>query len=305
MRRVRFAAMGTEILLRMPDRAPIELEEAVQELFERREATLSRFRPESELSRLNAAAGRPVPVGPLLRASIASALAAARATGGVFDPCLGGHMVALGYDRPFAELPAVQPAAAALHATGGAWRDVELDVARSRVRIPRGAALDLGGIAKGATADAAAALLRGAGLPWALVSAGGDLAIHGRPPGSEGWSLAIALPEGEERITLRHGALATSGVSRRRWQQGTRARHHLLDPRSGLPARTGLWSASVVAATAEQAEVAATVAFVLGAEEGAAFLRARGLPGLLVPLRDEPVRVGAWPGPGPVERRAA
>jgi thiamine biosynthesis lipoprotein len=96
--------------------------------------------------------------------------------------------------------------------------------------------------------------------------------------------------------------MATSGVARRRWHQGTQVRHHLLDPRTGLPALNGLWSVSVVAARCIQAEVAAKVAFILGSEAGAEFLRARGLAGMLVLESGEAHTVGAWPAPMGVMR---
>ncbi len=146
--------------------------------------------------------------------------------------------------------------------------------------------------------DAALAGLRRLGIDAALVNAGGDLAVCGLPPGADAWPIVVAGQESSHTLPLHHGAVATSGVARRRWRQGREERHHLLDPRTGAPARSGLWSATVVAARCAQAEVAAKAAFVLGPVAGAEFLRTRGLAGLLIGDDGACRRVGAWPPSG-------
>ncbi len=121
--------------------------------------------------------------------------------------------------------------------------------------------------------DAALNSLREAGIETALVNAGGDLAVLGFPPETEQWPIAVPGKEQSWNIPLRQGAMATSGIARRHWQQGGQQRHHLVDPRTGTSAQSGLWSVTVVAARCEQAEVAAKVAFILGKKRGADFLR--------------------------------
>jgi thiamine biosynthesis lipoprotein len=121
--------------------------------------------------------------------------------------------------------------------------------------------------------------------------------VLGRPPNGEAWPIAVQSRAGTQTVTLERGALATSGVARRRWRQGAQERHHLLNPRTGEPARSGLWSVSVGAATCAQAEVAAKVACVLGLEAGAAFLRAHGLAGLLIHQSGAWQTTGGWPAP--------
>ena len=159
-RRVRFAAMGTDVVLVLDRRAPIEAEEVVQDLFEAWGEALSRFRPGSDLSRLNRSAGRPARAAPLLLQVLEAALAAARATGGAFDPTLGRQMAAVGYDRPFGPTLSGAPGHAGSSRPGGGWRRVALDRGRGTIALPTGVALDLGGIAKGMAVDAALALLR-------------------------------------------------------------------------------------------------------------------------------------------------
>lgn len=295
-----FPAMGTTIQVVLePER--VDAVDVVRRLFATWEGTLSRFRPESELSRLNARAGEAVPVSPLLLRVLRVALAAARAIDGLFDPTLERQLTWLGYDRSFELVPTSQPASCCdVTQPGGGWRAVEIrrtDAEHATVRLPRGVGLDFGGIAKGMAVDAALEALAAQGITRAMVNAGGDLAVLGLPPDQRAWSLAIedgmsGVPRWP--VSLRLGALATSGIARRHWKQGKEERHHLLDPHTGLPTPSALRSVSVSAATCAQAEVAAKVAFLLGAQ-GPAFLAERGLAGLLVGRDGGVQRVGGWP----------
>jgi thiamine biosynthesis lipoprotein len=148
--------------------------------------------------------------------------------------------------------------------------------------------------------DAALAVLREHDAIPALVSAGGDLAVAGLPPGGDTWPIAITGLDRHWTVPLRAGAIATSGLARRRWQQGGQLRHHLVDPRTSLPADSDLWSVSVAAARCVQAEVAAKAAFILGPAAGAAFINQQRLAGLLVTTTGEAVTVGSWPALMPV-----
>ena len=155
-------------------------------------------------------------------------------------------------------------------------------MAAGTIRLPRGCALDLGGIAKGMAVDAAVAELAERGVAAAVVEAGGDIAVTGLPPGAGAWPVVVEVRRGVREVAIASGALATSGISRRRWLRGGVEQHHLLDPRDGAPARNDLWSVTAAAATCAQAEVAAKVAFVLGREAGTRFLLRVGIPALLV-----------------------
>jgi FAD:protein FMN transferase len=297
MQRVRFGAMGTTVSVLLPERQADAGSAAVRDLFVRWEGTLSRFLPESELASLNRHAGEPVAVSPLLYQVIVTALEAAQATDGLYDPTLLRHLMAVGYDRTFATLPPRVPAAAGLPGPGGGWRRIAVDHRHRRVTLPAGVGLDLGGIAKGMAVDAAVSCLRTLGADAALVNAGGDLAVHGCLPGGAAWPVIVEAPAAPQVVLLQRGAVATSGIARRHWQQGEQRRHHLLDPRTGLPAQSDLWSVTVVAARCVQAEVAATAAFVLGPQEGARFLEERGLAGWLVRKDGPGQAAGAWPAP--------
>ena len=286
--------MGTDVAVVAPQRAG-EAVEAAFDLFDQWEATLSRFRPDSELWYLNGHSGGPaVRVSRLLFAVTARALEAARATGGLYDPTVLRALEAAGYDRSF-ELVSIAGEGGAPRALLRGWRQVEADPRARTIRLPAGVGLDFGGIAKGMAADAAIGLLRAMGLASALVDAGGDVRVHASPPGGQSWPVAVPTPDGVHLVRLTHGAVATSGIGRRRWLRRGRLMHHLIDPRTGRPAATGLWSVSVAAPTAAAAEVAAKAAFLLGPERGRRWLERRALAGLFVPLLGLPKAAGPWP----------
>ncbi len=302
MRRWTSSVMGTTLQVVAPVRAP-DAGPMVAALFDDWDRCLSRFRPDSELTRLNALAGRSVAVSRTLLDVLRAAIAAAHATDGLFDPTLGSRLIALGYDRTFAELPSDSAAGRPLGPwTAGGWRAIEIDAHAETVRIPVGTSLDFGGIAKGMAVDAALDRLVGAGIGPVAVDAGGDLAVRGTPPGLDGWRIALTEASGVPEVTIATGGLATSSTTRRRWLIDGTERHHLLDPRTGLPAATGLRSATVVATSARVAEVAAKVALLLGRDGGAGFLAERGLSGVLVADDGSAETVGAWRDVGPHDR---
>lgn len=256
MSRAVFCAMGCEVVVEGASR---EVLVEVRALFERYDAVFSRFRAESELVRLNAAGGG-LP-SPLFGAVLDVALWAAAETDGLVDPCLGGAVVAAGYDRDFvAGLDRDEPAGA-VPARGG------VRLIGPLLRLPAGVQLDLNGVVKALAVDRAVALLDGDGY----VCAGGDLATRG--------AVDVALSGGDE-VRVR-GGLATSGTTRRRWLRQGELQHHLIDPRTCRPARTPWVEVTVCGATCLAADVAAKAAFLQG-EDGPAWLERRGLPGRFV-----------------------
>lgn len=264
---------------------------AVEHWMRRVERELSRFRPDSDLSRLNAAAGRPYPAGALLWEVTQQALALAEATDGVFDPTVGRAMIAAGYDRSFERLAAAADAplfTPTLSQPRHAWRDVQMDSERRTITLPAVVQLDLGGIAKGWAADRALAILRPFGP--ALVDAGGDLAIGAPPPDEEGWPVTIADPLSPESdlafLSLANVGFATSGTDHRRWRHGGQQQHHLIDPRSSRPACTDILTATVIAATATEADVLALTLIIMGLDATDAWLQRHPLTPALLALND-------------------
>jgi thiamine biosynthesis lipoprotein len=277
--RAGFRAMGTQVTCIGPagDPAFDTAVRSVVQAFEREERRASRFRSDSELSRVNASAGSWVAVSEPFAALVAIALAAWERTNGRFDPTLLGALVDAGYDRDFDELLA--GARAELRPIDPAGRAGEVRLEHGRLHLPDGVGLDLGGLAKGWTVDLAARAALERGLPWILINAGGDLLLAGVPP-EDAILIAVEDPEttGQDlgRIELRGGALATSSVTRRAWGPGL---HHLIDPTTGAPSAGPVVQATVWAATCTEAEISSKDALL----QGEPFLDRA--PGLLV-LRD-------------------
>jgi len=295
MRRVEFRAMGTTIALLLPENHVEQGTRIVRDLFAEWEQALSRFIADSELSRLNSAAGTPIAVSDLLYSVLATALTAARATEGVYDPAMLQQLEKIGYDRTFDAIRASDFDPIIPGEPGGRWRGIKVNPIYREVTLPASIKLDFGGIAKGMAVDAALDRLRENGISPALVNAGGDLAVLGLPPSGDTWLIAAPGRERYWSLPLHHGAVATSGIARRHWRQGNTLRHHLLDPRTGLPAQSDLWSVTVVADRCEQAEVAAKVTFILGSRRGAEFLRKYSIAGLLVREDGTWESVEPWP----------
>lgn len=235
----------------------------------RLEVQWSRFRADSEISRLNAAAGAPCVVGPETLDLIERARWAWHRTDGLFDPTVLDAVRAAGYDRSFDDLPrtvvadqrGTGPAEAA--PTPGAG-GITVDAAIGLVQLADGVRLDPGGIGKGLAADLCATAAVDAGAEGALVSVGGDLRVAGEPP-EEGWEIEldhhVAAPA---RVNLRHGAVATSSTLRRRWQTRRGSAHHVIDPRTGRPSESAVAACTVVAGEAWWAEALATALVVSG-----------------------------------------
>jgi thiamine biosynthesis lipoprotein len=316
-------------LVRLVVTDPAALEPAAAELatlMGRVAAVASRFRADSELSRANARAGRPVPVSRLLIRLVAGALEAADRTGGAVDPTIGGQLIGLGYDRDIALLTAetlapaaetLAPAGETLAPVGEAngpvgetlapvgeqtWpaapgrasaRQVRLDADRGLLTVPAGTALDLGATAKAQTADWAAAELASRYGCSVLVELGGDLAVAGA---KADWQILVAELAGDsgQQVSLHSGGLATSTTTLRRWLAGGRPVHHILDPATGQPA-AGPWrTVTVAAGSALAANTCSTAAIVLG-EAAEQWLAGQRVAARLVDRSGRTSTVGGWP----------
>jgi thiamine biosynthesis lipoprotein len=280
MRRHRFRAMGTwvECLVEAaPSRGLDTAFARAEDEFARLEAMLSRFRPDSELSRLNRE--RSIDAGDDLLELTRLALDARAETAGRFDPTLHDALVAAGYDRTFADLAREEPVSRVVHdSRGKVATPGEVTIRGRRIELGPGASLDLGGIAKGYAADRGVARLAEHGP--ALVNAGGDIAVSG-PPSAGAWPVAVNVPRRRLTLAVVRGGLATSGRDRRRWSRGGEERHHLIDPSTRRPAEGGPLSVTVAAETATAAEVRAKALFLAGpgAEREAA---STGSPAVIV-----------------------
>jgi thiamine biosynthesis lipoprotein len=223
---------------------------------------LTRFSETSELSKLNGAAGSWVRVSDDLGALLREALRAYQVSDGLVHAGTLEGLLAAGYTRDFAlggtpTGPAPKPP--------GPLPEL-LEVREGKARLAKGAALDLGGIAKGWLADRLSERL-GANN---LVNLCGDLMARGPGDNGEGWPVGF----GDKTVLMKDMAAATSGTTKRSWGPGL---HHLIDPRTSRPAVTDLTEVSVLAKTATDAEIFAKVALLLGSAEAERWLPGRAL----------------------------
>ena len=292
-------ALGTYVYLATAEATRLEpARQIAMRLLADVDRTCSRFRQDSDLVRANLAAGSWTSVDPLLVQAIDAAMEAAAQTDGLVDPTLGHSLVAVGYDRDLALMPAASsdPAGVPLPARSGAWREILLDQAGA-VRVPRGCALDLGATAKAWAADLIASSIAAESDSTVVISLGGDVAVAG--PGG-GWPVAVSETVDHctdaEIVHLPYGGLATSSTAARRWIRGGVVQHHLLDPLTGEPTR-GRWrTVTATGATCVSANTASTAAIVLG-DRALEWLTERDIPARLVEVEGTIVRTARWPEP--------
>jgi thiamine biosynthesis lipoprotein len=293
MRSLEFHAMGSRMLVAVDTAAAAERIDRVPLWLRTWEACLSRFQPDSELAALNRAGGEPFAVSEVLWDALQAALRAEHFSDGLVKPTLAPWLEAAGYDRTFeAVLDIPTSSATVLAPPVRARTEILLDAKRRCVTLAEGYQLDLGGTAKGWAADVATHRLEPLGS--CLVDAGGDIAVHGPRLDGLGWPVGIADPfrpgESIDLLCLSQGGVATSGRDYHVWQHDGMWQHHLLDPRTGLPASTDVLTATVVAQNTVEAEAAAKVAAILGSSAGLDWLDSQpSLAGLLV-LEDGSVR---------------
>jgi thiamine biosynthesis lipoprotein len=275
MQQIKFYAMGCQMLAILESEHPQAAERLaeVPAWFEVWEQSLSRFRPNSELNQLNAHPGESIEVSEVMWQVLLAALNAYRKSNRLVSPTILPALETAGYDRSFDQLGAAVSGggvAQRVAIPADALEAIELDKHKRTVRIPSGMRLDFGGIAKGWAAHQAMRQLRSLGP--VLVDAGGDIAISDRQSGDKRWPVGVNDPLGEDEqltlLMLGRSGVATSGRDYRRWVQAGAPRHHIIDPRTGTSAETDVVSATVVAATVLEAEMAAKTVLILGSQDG-------------------------------------
>ena len=307
----RWEALGTSAVLLVSDPEALGRARAIVEReLAQIDRACSRFRPDSDLQRVNAGAGRFVRVSPLLVEAVQVALRAAELTDGDVDPAVGNALVLAGYDRDWTLLekpiegaeqsqqPVTQQPVIQGRVTPG-WRAIEIDREPAAIRIPIGVRLDLGATAKAWVADRAAAAVHEVTGAGSLVSLGGDVATAGAAP-EDGWRIYVtddhrcAPGRQGQTISIQSGGIATSSTTVRRWSHEGRTRHHIIDPTTGAPVTETWRTVSVAAETCLDANIASTAALIR-ATSAPAWLEQLGLPARLV-SNDGAVRlVGDWP----------
>jgi FAD:protein FMN transferase len=266
----------------------------------------SRFRPDSELSRLNGCGGAVTGISELFAELLEAALRAARLTDGDVDPTCGDALAEIGYDRDFTVLQA-----AGLQAPGAAsplsrlsrrvpgWRSVRLDRRRLLAQLTNGAQLDLGATAKAWAADRCAGIIAAKTGSGVLVSLGGDIAVAGPAP-ADGWRVRVtddhaAGPDAPgQTVTIRSGGLATSSTTVRTWAVGGQRVHHIINPATGQPAVSCWRTVSVAAGSCVDANTASTAA-IIRSEAALPWLQSAGLPARLVREDGSVETTAGWP----------
>jgi thiamine biosynthesis lipoprotein len=297
-----FASIGTtaRVVVSNPMLAAAARDILVDEL-EALDLACSRFRPDSELATIvDAAAGEPVRVSPLLAEAVAAALRGAMLTDGDVDPTVADAMVAVGYDRTFKAIKADQPTIRVNYLPAPGWRTVELhdDV----LTVPAGVRLDLGATAKAFCSDRSAQRIAAELGCSVMVSLGGDIAVAGEAPDG-GWAIRVQDKPGSvdepadgpsALISIASGGLATSSTAARRWQRGGQWMHHILDPRTGAPVNSPWRTVSVAAANCTDANIASTASIIRG-HEAPAWIDSLGLSARFVDNSGRVRAVGSWP----------
>ncbi len=273
LHRLPFRAMGGDMLAILEgntDTPPSILDE-IPGWFEGWEQTLSRFRPDSELSRLNQTFDQPVEVSDTLWDVFQYALSAETITNGLVTPTVLDALLEAGYSQNFDNLPrhqnqhGLQVLSAVNPLSMVTW-----DEKSQTICLPYGARLDFGGVAKGWAAHQTAERLRKYGS--AVMNAAGDIAITGALANGEPWTIGVRNPFEKntdfETLKLNRCGVATSGRDRRNWNKNGVPHHHIIDPYTGQPAKTNVMTATIVAPTVMEAEAAAKAVLILGGEEG-------------------------------------
>jgi thiamine biosynthesis lipoprotein len=315
--RATWEALGTSVVLQVTEPSALaRAREMVEGELAAVDRACSRFRPDSDLSRVNGARGRFVRVDPLLIEAMQVALRAAELTEGAVDPTLGRALVLAGYDRDWrlmeadrrelrgsaekmSDPPPAVPRQLIRAQVRSGWKTIEMDHERAMLRVPDGIELDLGATAKAWAADRASWAVHDATGAGVLVALGGDIATAGLAP-KGGWRVRVtddhrSGPETSgQTVSISSGGLATSSTTVRRWRRGDRAMHHIIDPATGEPTTGRLRTVSVAAADCADANIASTAAIVRGAH-AREWLDSLGLPARLVDRVGGVGRVCEWP----------
>jgi len=274
-------SMGIPVHLTLVGVSKIEGEKLFQEawkIFNEWDMRFSRFKEDSELNQLNMNSGKWQNASPKMIGVLKKCLDLARASEGLFDPSVGGHLAAAGYGLPknFV-LPNPAPT----------YQEIKIDENGGEIKTARGQILEPAGIVKGMAIDSASSVLKDVSA-W-MINAGGDILTHGEYPNQKFWNVAIQHPKNKRAIIsvvkVKDSAIATSGIYETKWAHKNEQWHHQINIKTGRPT-AGVQSVSVIAPTAELADTHASLAILYGLEKGLDYLNSQNVPYLVVDLGD-------------------
>jgi thiamine biosynthesis lipoprotein len=266
-------AMGSSYSIAVYGEDEAVMENAVEEAFDearRLDDLLSNYKPESEWSKVNRfAAERPVKTTPELFDLLSACVEYSRASEGAFDISVGPLMRVWGFYKGTGHMPRGEEIENARRITG--WRNIELDATTRSVRFrQKGIELDPGGIGKGYAVDRMVEVLRKNGITIGLVSASGSsFYAMGKPPGEDGWHIEIKDPRDQsksvEEVVLKDESMSTSGSYEKFFKADGRIYSHIMDPRTGYPAK-GMLAVSVITPLTIDSEAWTKPYFINGRE---------------------------------------
>lgn len=243
----------------------------------------SRFLPDSDISRLNWAEGKPVQVAPLTRQLIAAMLAGHTLSQGSYDPTLLPQVLAAGYVSSTVNSEAVTTLPVSAQAPGNLEGIQFTDEA---VFMPLGTTLDPGGLGKGFASDLVATFALEHGAYGVMAEFGGDIVVQGDAPDGQAWRLGVENPYQPDAhvavVRMLKGAIATSSQLKRRFGEGDSQAHHLIDPATQLSAESPAQTVTVIAASGARAEALTKRGFVDKPADYLAWLPKVGAAGLVI-----------------------
>ncbi len=273
IRSIEFRAMNTSVMLAAEGEEAIAGMYAAKTFIDECEQRFSRFLPASELSDLNRSAGEWLPISGDLMDMLLLSMKYYTETKGIFDPSILSALKQIGYDRSMDEIRTngvSVPTRVSNRTSRPDFHEISFDLANNRVCLPRGMEIDLGGIAKGWIVEKAAQLLHQY-VEVCGVSAGGDILFIGHPLDGMDWDVYLEDPRSPTQLLAQlhipSGAVATSSIMKRTWSQGEKVRHHLIDPRTGEPAKTDWLNVTVIAPSVITADVYAKAILIAGKKE--------------------------------------
>ena len=273
IRSIEFRAMNTSVMLAAEGEGAVEGMYAAKTFIDECEQRFSRFLPVSELSELNRSAGDWLQISDDLMDILQLSTKYYAETKRIFDPSILADLKQIGYDRSMDEIRAggvCLPTHAPDRTSRPAFHEISFDLAKNRVRLPRGLEIDLGGIAKGWIVEKAAQLLNRY-VDVCGVSAGGDILFIGHPLDGMDWDVYLEDPRSPTdmlaQLHIPSGAVATSSIMKRTWSQGEKVRHHLIDPRTGESAITPWLSVTGISPSVAEAEMYAKAHMIGGEKE--------------------------------------